>query len=58
MEKIGIKKQLELVRDQLKSLQEGEYACMEYKHALMFVEEALKWMNKKAEEQMRGWTRD
>lgn len=58
MEKIGIKKQLELVRDQLKSLQEGEYACMEYKHALMFVEEALKWLNKKAEEQMRGWTRD
>lgn len=58
MEKIGIKKQLELVRDQLKSLQEGEYACMEYKHAMMFVEEALKWLNKKAEEQMRGWTRD
>lgn len=58
MEKIGTKKQLELVRDQLKSLQEGEYACMEYKHALMFVEEALKWLNKKAEEQMRGWTRD
>ena len=58
MEKIDTKKQLELVRDQLKSLQDGEYACMEYKHALMFVEEALKWMNKKAEEQMRGWTRD
>lgn len=58
MEKINTKKQLELVRNQLKSLQEGEYACMEYKHALMFVEEALKWMNKKAEEQMRGWTRD
>lgn len=58
MEKINTKKQLELVRNQLKSLQEGEYACMEYKHALMFVEEALKWLNKKAEEQMRGWTRD
>lgn len=58
MEKIDTKKQLELVRDQLKSLQEGEYACMEYKHALMFVEEALKWLNRKAEEQMRGWTRD
>lgn len=58
MEKIDTKKQLELVRNQLKSLQEGEYACMEYKHALMFVEEALKWLNKKAEEQMRGWTRD
>lgn len=58
MEKIDTKKQLELVRDQLKSLQEGEYACMEYKHALMFVEEALKWLNKKAEEQMCGWTRD
>ena len=58
MEKIDTKKQLELVRDQLKSLQDGEYACMEYKHALMFVEEALKWLNRKAEEQMRGWTRD
>ena len=58
MEKIDTKKQLELVRDQLKSLQEGEYACMEYKHALMFVEEALKWLNRKAEEQMRGWTRN
>lgn len=40
---------LEIVRDRLQSFQEGEFACQENQHALLFVEEALKWMNERVE---------
>lgn len=40
---------LEIVRDRLKCFQEGEYACQENDHALLFVEEALKWLNQRVE---------
>ena len=43
---------LEMVRDRLKAFQEGDYACPENEHALLFVEEALKWMNKRVEDRI------
>ena len=41
---------LEIVRDRLKAFQSGEFACKENEMALMYVEEALLWMNKRVED--------
>lgn len=41
---------LEIVRDRLKAFQEGEFACRENACALTHIEEALMWMNKRAED--------
>lgn len=41
---------LEIVRDRLKSFQAGEYACRENACALTHIEEALMWMNRRAED--------
>jgi hypothetical protein len=41
---------LEIVRDRLKSFQAGPYACRENALALTHVEEALLWMNARAED--------
>lgn len=40
---------LEIVRDRLKAFQSGEYATRENEMALMHIEEALLWMNKRVE---------
>lgn len=41
---------LEIVRDRLKAFQAGEYATRENACALTHIEEALMWMNKRAED--------
>lgn len=41
---------LEIVRDRLKEFQEGEFACRENACALTHIEEALMWMNRRAED--------
>ena len=41
---------LEIVRDRLKAFQEGEYATRENACAITHIEEALMWMNKRAED--------
>ena len=41
---------LEIVRDRLKCFQQGDFACHENDMALIHVEEALMWMNKRAED--------
>ena len=41
---------LEIVRDRLRCFQEGEFACRENAIALTHIEEALLWMNKRAED--------
>lgn len=41
---------LEIVRDRLKSSQEGPYASRENACALTHIEEALMWLNKRAED--------
>lgn len=41
---------LEIVRDRLRCFQHGEFACHENEMALIHVEEALMWMNKRAED--------
>ena len=41
---------LEIVRDRLKAFQQGEFATRENACALTHVEEALMWMNKRAED--------
>lgn len=41
---------LEIVRDRLKAFQAGPYATRENEMALMHVEEALLWMNKRTED--------
>lgn len=41
---------LEIVRDRLRCFQEGEFACRENACALTHIEEALMWMNKRAED--------
>lgn len=43
---------LEIVRDRLKAFQAGEYACRENEHALLAVEEALMWMNRRTEDRI------
>ncbi|OPZ65912.1 MAG: hypothetical protein BWY85_00271 [Firmicutes bacterium ADurb.Bin506] len=41
---------LEIVRDRLKAFQQGEFATRENACALTHIEEALMWMNKRAED--------
>lgn len=41
---------LEIVRDRLRCFQEGEHSCRENACALTHIEEALMWMNKRAED--------
>lgn len=41
---------LEIVRDRLKSFQEGPYATRENACAITHIEEALMWLNKRAED--------
>ena len=41
---------LEIVRDRLKAFQTGEYATRENACAITHIEEALMWMNKRAED--------
>ena len=41
---------LEIVRDRLKAFQTGDYATRENACALTHIEEALMWMNKRAED--------
>lgn len=41
---------LEIVRDRLKAFQNGPYATRENEMALMHVEEALLWLNKRTED--------
>lgn len=41
---------LEIVRDRLKAFQAGEFSCRENACALTHIEEALMWMNKRAED--------
>lgn len=41
---------LEIVRDQLRAFQAGQYACRENACALTHVEEALMWLTRRAED--------
>ena len=41
---------LEIVRDRLAAFQAGEFACRENEMALTHIEEALMWMNRRAED--------
>lgn len=41
---------LEIVRDQLRAFQGGEFACRENSCALAHIEEALMWLNRRAED--------
>ena len=41
---------LEIVRDRLTAFQAGEFACRENEMALTNIEEALMWMNRRAED--------
>ena len=41
---------LEIVRDQLRAFQAGEFACRENACALTHIEEALMWLNRRAED--------
>ena len=41
---------LEIVRDRLRAFQSGEFACRENALALTHIEEALMWMNLRAED--------
>lgn len=43
---------LEMVRDRLKAFQSGGYACEENAHALVHIEEALIWLNKRTEDRI------
>lgn len=43
---------LEIVRDRLKSFQEGEFATRENACALTHIEEALMWLNKRVEDRI------
>lgn len=43
---------LEIVRDRLTAFQAGPYACRENACALTHIEEALLWMNKRAEDRI------
>ena len=43
---------LEIVRDRLKSFQEGEFATRENAIALTHIENALLWMNKRVEDRI------
>lgn len=41
---------LEIVRDRLTAFQAGDFACHENEMALTHIEEALMWMNRRAED--------
>lgn len=41
---------LEIVRDRLKNFQNGEFSCKENEQALMHIEEALMWLNRRVED--------
>ena len=43
---------LEIVRDRLKSFQEGQFATRENAIALTHIEEALMWMNRRVEDRI------
>lgn len=43
---------LEIVRDRLKSFQQGDYATRENACALTHIEEALMWMNRRVEDRI------
>lgn len=43
---------LEIVRDRLKSFQQGEFATRENACALTHIEEALMWMNRRVEDRI------
>lgn len=43
---------LEIVRDRLKAFQAGEYACWENEYALLAIEEALMWMNRRVKDRI------
>ena len=43
---------LEIVRDRLKSFQNGDFACRENACALTHIEEALMWMNRRVEDRI------
>lgn len=43
---------LEIVRDRLKSFQQGDYATRENAIALTHIEEALMWMNRRVEDRI------
>lgn len=43
---------LEIVRDRLKAFQAGGYACRENEYALLAIEEALMWMNRRVEDRI------
>lgn len=43
---------LEIVRDRLKSFQDGEFSSEYNQHALEHIEETLKWMNKRVEDRI------
>ena len=41
---------LEIVRDRLRAFQAGPYSCRENACALTHIEEALMWLNRRAED--------
>lgn len=43
---------LEIVRDRLRSFQEGDFRCRENACALIHIEEALMWMNRRIEDRI------
>lgn len=43
---------LEIVRDRLKSFQNGDFSCRENACALTHIEEALMWMNRRVEDRI------
>ena len=43
---------LEIVRDRLKGVQSGEYACRANACALTHIEEALMWLNRRVEDRI------
>ena len=43
---------LEIVRHRLQCFQEGEFACDENSIALLHIEKALEWMNKRVEDRI------
>lgn len=43
---------LEIVRDRLKGFQSGSYACRENACALIHIEEALMWLNRRIEDRI------
>lgn len=43
---------LEIVRDRLRGFQSGPYSCYENEQALVHLEEALMWMNRRVEDRI------